>query len=89
MNYKVVIVVINKNNFVYHLNEVYLHLNKIYIKKFVFEEHLHDICNDKHRQAIIKMRISAHKLPVESGRYNKTSYENRFCTICQCQSNVK
>jgi hypothetical protein len=30
------------------------------------------------------MRISAaHKLPVESGRYTKTPYEDRFCTLCQ------
>jgi hypothetical protein len=30
------------------------------------------------------MRISAaHKLPVESGRYSKTPYEDRFCTLCQ------
>jgi hypothetical protein len=29
------------------------------------------------------MRISAHKLPLESSRYNKTPYEDRFCTLCQ------
>ena len=29
------------------------------------------------------MRISAHKLPVESGRYTKTPYEDRVCTLCQ------
>jgi hypothetical protein len=50
---------------------------------FVFEEYLHEICNVKHRQAITKMRISAHKLPVESGRYTKTPYKDRFCTLCQ------
>jgi hypothetical protein len=50
---------------------------------FVFEEYLHEICNVKHRQAITKMRISAHKLPIESGRYTKTPYEDLFCTLCQ------
>jgi hypothetical protein len=50
---------------------------------FIFEEYLHEICNVKHRQAITKMRISAHKLPLESSRYNKTPYEDRFCTLCQ------
>ena len=29
------------------------------------------------------MRISAHKLSVEPGIYAKTSYEDRFCTLCQ------
>jgi hypothetical protein len=29
------------------------------------------------------MRISAHKLSVESGRYTKTPYKDRFCTLCQ------
>jgi hypothetical protein len=29
------------------------------------------------------MRISAHKLPVESGRYTKTPYEDQVCTLCQ------
>ena len=50
---------------------------------FRFEEYLHVICNVKHRQAITKLRISAHKLPVESGRYNKTPYNERKCTLCQ------
>ena len=50
---------------------------------FAFEDYLHEICNVKHRQAITKMRISAHKLPVESGRYTKTPYEDRVCTLCQ------
>ena len=60
--------------------QYYLTYNK---NNFRFEEYLHVICNVKHRQAITKLRISAHKLPVESGRYNKTPYNERKCTLCQ------
>ena len=33
-----------------------------------FEEYLGDISNIKHRQAVVKLRISSHRLPVESDR---------------------
>ena len=41
----------------------------------------------KLRKAITKMRISAHKLPVETERYSKakTPREERFCPFC-CKS---
>ena len=32
-----------------------------------FEEYLGDISNIKHRQTVTKLRISSHRLPVESG----------------------
>ena len=34
-------------------------------------------------RAVAYFGISAHKLPVEFGRYNNMPYEERFCTICQ------
>ena len=46
-------------------------------KNFGFKEYLHQISNVKHRQAITKLRISAHKLPVESDRYNNIPYDKR------------
>ena len=49
---------------------------------FVFEEYLHEINNVNIRQAVTKMRSSAHRLPVESGRYNKVPHDERKCTLC-------
>ena len=42
---------------------------------FGFEKYLSLIHNFKHRQAITKLRISAHKLPVETGRLRKCSIQ--------------
>ena len=36
-----------------------------------FEEYLNEISNIKHRQVVTKLRISSHRLPVESGRLMK------------------
>ena len=47
-----------------------------------FENYLSRISNVKHRQAVTRLRISAHKFPVESGRYANIDYDSRVCTIC-------
>ena len=41
-----------------------------------------DISNIKHRQAVTKLRISSHRLPVESGRYNNIPFDKRTCKLC-------
>ena len=46
---------------------------------FNFEYYLSQVQNVKHRQAETKLRISAHKLPVETGRYKNISYNDRIC----------
>ena len=60
--------------------------NKENFKKFKtnlnFEEYLGDISNIKHRQAVTKLRISSHRLPVESGRYNNIPFDKRTCKLC-------
>ena len=38
--------------------------------------------NAKIRAAITKMRISAHSFPIETGRYENKSRENRICPLC-------
>ena len=49
------------------------------------ESYLHEVTNSKHRSAMTKLRLSAHRLEIETGRYNNTTAENRFCVICQLQ----
>ena len=46
---------------------------------FNFEYYLSQVQNVKHRQAVTKLRNSAHNLPVETGRYKNDSYNDRIC----------
>ena len=51
------------------------------------ETYLSEVSNSKHRSALSKLRLSAHKLEIEVGRYktgqDKTAAENRFCPYCK------
>ena len=51
--------------------------SRIYLEKY-----LSRISNVKHRQAVTRFRTSAHKYPVESGRYLNIAHDSRVCTIC-------
>ena len=50
-------------------------------KRFEPEIYLFEITNFKHRQAVTKLRISVHKLTVDTGRYNNSTYNDRLCTF--------
>ena len=48
-----------------------------------FESYLSSVRNVKHRQAVTRFRISAHRFPVEVGRYTiNIDYKLRLCPIC-------
>lgn len=49
------------------------------------EEYLNQLKNKKHRHALTKLRISAHSLRIETGRYgiNRIPRDERFCTYCE------
>lgn len=49
---------------------------------FGLERYLTEIQNVNYRQAVTRLRISAHRLPVESGRYKKVPFEERKCKLC-------
>ena len=38
------------------------------------------------RRALVKLRISNHKLMIEIGRYNQTTKDNRHCPFCGCNA---
>jgi hypothetical protein len=38
--------------------------------------------NPNHRAALTKKRISAHKYPIETGRYRKLKREEKECPLC-------
>lgn len=62
-----------------------LSLYRKYKTTFTAETYLVDIRTFKHRQALTKLRISNHKLLVETGRYAVPLIprEQRFCPRCQ------
>ena len=52
------------------------------------EQYLADVKNSKHRIALTKLRLSAHQLEIEAGRWGRhsdISAENRICTLCQLE----
>ena len=40
------------------------------------------ITNSNNRKDLVKTRVSNHKLMTETGRYNQTSRNDRFCPVC-------
>jgi exonuclease III len=47
------------------------------------EAYLDLVDKSKHRSVIFKLRASSHGLEIETGRYNNTPRDKRFCTICK------
>ena len=64
-----------------------------------FENYL-NLPNKNVRQAVTKLRISAHKLPIETGRFDYRKRTERICSLCcdgigdemhyltQCQNSI-
>ena len=46
------------------------------------EKYLSTVKKEKHRIAMTKIRLSNHKLAIETGRHNKIDRENRICPLC-------
>ena len=49
---------------------------------YLLETYLSEIKDLNKRAAVTKLRLSAHNLPVEIGRYSNTPKQNRLCTLC-------
>ena len=68
-------------------NDQIQQFNKLQVFKLIkpdieFESYLTQVKNVKHRQAVPRFRISAHKLPIETGRYTNIERNLRLCSIC-------
>ena len=48
---------------------------RLFKKNVSQEKYLLEIKNFKHTQAVARIRLSAHRMPVEAGRYRKTPLE--------------
>ena len=49
---------------------------------FIKEQYLDQVTNYTDRANITRLRISAHRLEIELGRYNKTPRDERICSWC-------
>ena len=49
---------------------------------FYIVDYISEIKNVKYRQAVTKLRISANRLPVETGRYSNIPHDERLCKYC-------
>ena len=52
------------------------------VKKFVKKENYLKLDDPALRSSVTKIRISSHRLPIETGRYSNKSQENRLCELC-------
>ena len=47
-----------------------------------FEKYLSTVRNPHHRKSLTRLRLSAHHLPIELGRYKNIHKSERLCTLC-------
>ena len=50
--------------------------------KFRKEPYLHLLSDVRLRKVVTSVRVSCHKLPIETGRYKNINKVNRLCTMC-------
>ena len=55
---------------------------RLFKTSYMFENYLIDVKNCKHRKNLTKLRISAHDLEIERGRYKGKDVEERLCRQC-------
>ena len=52
-------------------------------QRFGLENYIRDVNISVHRKIISKMRISNHRLAIETGRFSKTLRNKRICLFCK------
>jgi hypothetical protein len=77
-------IVVDKRYWQRYLSIVGSSLFKIHMSLHLSENYLSIIKNFEQRRRLSKLRISAHKLQIEIGRYQGTLQENPIC--CRCTS---
>ena len=57
------------------------------IDNYKCEDYLHQVTNIRHRIALTKLRLSNHKLAIETGRYSRPLKKSaeRICPICKIE----
>ena len=47
------------------------------------EQYLTGVTNVKHRKCLSQLRLSSHRLMIETGRHNKIAARERLCPFCK------
>lgn len=58
-----------------------------FLGSFQFQEYLNIVSIPKYRNSLIKLRLSSHRLAVETGRWHKPHpipFDDRKCEVCRC-----
>ena len=57
------------------------------IDNYKCEDYLHQVTNTRHRIALTKLRLSNHKLAIETGRYSRPFKKpaERICPVCKME----
>ena len=57
------------------------------IGNYKCEDYLHQVTNRRHRITVTKLRLSNHKLAIETGRYSRPFKKpaERICPICKIE----
>jgi len=50
--------------------------------KFELQSYLNNVNIQKYREPITRLRLSSHRLHIETGRWSNTPREDRKCTLC-------
>ena len=59
-----------------------LQFYSIFKHDFKISSYLDLTSNSTKRKDLMKIRINNHKLMIETGRYNQTPHNDRFCPVC-------
>ena len=78
-----------KQEYISYWQDTLQHSKKLEFYRSFKTDHTSSSCLDltrgtAERGALVKLRISNHKLMIEIARYNQTTKDNRHCRFCGC-----
>ena len=78
-----------KKNYISYWNQTLQHSQKLsfyytFEKNYSLSAYLDLTRKNPSRKSLVKLRISSHKLQIETGRYDTVPRDERLCSLCNC-----
>jgi len=78
-----------KKKYISYWNQTLQHSQKLslyytFINNYSLSAYLDLTRKNSSRKSLVKLRISSHKLRIETGRYDKIPRDDRLCSLCNC-----
>ena len=78
-----------KKKYISYWNQTLQHSQKLsfyytFKKNYSLSAYLDLTKKNPSRKSLVKLRISSHKLRIETGRYDKIPRDERLCSLCNC-----